>query len=189
MLRPHTQVAGVERFDHGQRDLLVLFFRHKKKPPSTSGPGELTNAHAVHDGTDRRIPHPHEGLIHGSAWKRNSANFPCTGMPHTLMPVRVIVGQEPEPKRRKGSPWRFIASPSSSNPASARRPRPSSKRSGGLVVASTRPLADGWASARRRCGSRGCPSRGRWPWSIGKGRPPAGRWKSSHALRIPSTSG
>src|SRR5215204_5485587 len=161
MLRPHTQVAGVERFDHGQRDLLVLFFRHKKKPPSAPVGGELTNAHAVHDGTDRRVPHPHEGLIHGSAWKRNSANFPCTGMPLTLMPVRVIVGQEPEPKRRKESPWRFIASPSSSNPANARRP----------------------------CGSRGCPSRGRWPWSIGKGKLPAGRWKSSHALRIPSRSG
>ena len=24
---------------------------------------------------------------------------------------------------------------------------------------------------------------------LGRGRPPAGRWKSSHALRIPSTSG
>ena len=31
----------------------------------------------------------------------------------------------------------------------------------GPVVASTRPLANGWASARRRCGSRGCPRRGR----------------------------
>jgi hypothetical protein len=59
----------------------------------------------------------------------------------------------------------------------------------GPVVASMRTLADGWASARRGCGSRGFPSRGRWPWSIGKGRPPAGRCKSSHALRIPSTSG
>ena len=41
----------------------------------------------------------------------------------------------------------------------------------GPVVASTRPLADGWASARRRCGSRGCPRRGRWPWSLGRGGP------------------
>src|SRR5215204_7761673 len=58
MLRPHTQVAGVERFDHGQRDLLVLLCRHKKKPPSAPVGGELTNAHALHDGTDRRVPHP-----------------------------------------------------------------------------------------------------------------------------------
>src|SRR5215218_9579482 len=58
MLRPHTQVAGVERFDHGQRDLLVLLHRHKKKPPSAPVGGELTNAHALHDGTDRRVPHP-----------------------------------------------------------------------------------------------------------------------------------
>jgi hypothetical protein len=46
--------------------------RHKKKPPSAPVGGELTNAHALHDGTDRRVPHPHEGLIHRSAQKVNS---------------------------------------------------------------------------------------------------------------------
>ena len=58
----------------------------------------------------------------------------------------------------------------------------------GPVVASTRPLADGWASARRRCGSRGCPRR-EMAVVYWEGEAPAGRWKSSHALRIPSTSG
>jgi hypothetical protein len=30
MLGPHTKVAGVERFEDAQRDLLVFFCRHKK---------------------------------------------------------------------------------------------------------------------------------------------------------------
>src|SRR5215210_1708551 len=58
MLRPQTQAASVERFEQAQRDLLVLFCRHKKKPPCARLPGELTNVHAPHDGTDRRPPHP-----------------------------------------------------------------------------------------------------------------------------------
>jgi hypothetical protein len=36
MLGLHTQVAGVERLDDAQRDLLVFFYRHKKWPPSFS---------------------------------------------------------------------------------------------------------------------------------------------------------
>jgi hypothetical protein len=58
------------------------------------------------------------------------------------------------------------------------------------------PRRSEYEASRRRLGIReekvwfqGLPRRGRWPWSIGKGRPPAGRCKSSHALRIPSTSG
>src|SRR5215211_4357278 len=31
--RPQAEVAGVERFYQGERDLLVLFGRHGKKPP------------------------------------------------------------------------------------------------------------------------------------------------------------